>query len=149
MADAKDMKALIAFLLAVAPMVLLAEDSLDNAKERLRLLELERNDFRRPDHGTLPKDKEAERQQIIGILFLRDPLWKLQQELKAQLDAVAASKDSPDAMEDIGILKDAFAISEVLADEEPSAIKKACDQIRVSVLRKDKNGLTEVLEKYR
>jgi hypothetical protein len=143
------MKALLAVMLVVVPTILHAEESLEDAKERLRLLELERNDYRRPDHGTLPNDKEAERQQLIGFLFLRDPVWKLQQELKAQIDAVVAFKDSQDAMVNLDYLKEALAISEALADEEPSMINKACDQIRVSVLRRDKGELTAILEKYK
>ncbi len=145
----KTTRAFALLLIALLPLSLCAEEPLEEVRQRLHALEFERLDYRRPDQGTLPEDKELERQRLMGILYVRDPLWRLQEELRTQLTAVLELHGMEGAMPELECLREALASSTVLENEENEVIREECDRIRVFVLRKEREALRLLFDKYR
>ena len=85
---------LLAFLLVVLLPQVQADESaylgaLKVAHERFRVLESERNDYRKARTG-LPPAQEAERLHLLGQLLTDDPLWALSQQIQADISALSA-----------------------------------------------------------
>jgi hypothetical protein len=84
-----------------------AEDSpylaaLKATHERFRILDAERNDYRRlkPE---LPPAKEEERLRLLGQLLTDDPVWELSQQIQADITALVAVR--PQTPADVAIIE--------------------------------------------
>lgn len=68
------------------------QSSLRKARERLEVLEMQRNDYRRIKPGGLRPQllpaEEAERDRLLGQLLNDDPIWGLTRRLEVDLDAL-------------------------------------------------------------
>ena len=139
----------IAFVLHAEAQDSAYQTSLQQLRERLEELQIQRADYRkiRPDDRSpkLPPAQEAERYSLLGQLFSDDPIWALQQQLQADIDALAdASKPEVRAanravledLKDLGALISAFE-GRVPTREQADAMVAA---LRQFIARRDVDG---------
>ena len=80
-------------LLLVMTNAVLAEETEYQAKirrlhQQLQTLDVERTDYRKAKPG-LPPGKEAERERLAGQLLIESPMWKLAEQVEADLQALS------------------------------------------------------------
>jgi len=85
--------------------------SLKVTRERFGFLEAHRNDYRKPK-PELPPTQEEERLRLLGQLLTDDPIWALQNQVQADIDALAVLRPRTPADDTIlEALKDILAIT--------------------------------------
>ena len=99
--------------------------------ERLRVLEAERHDYRKPKPG-LPPAEEEERLRLLGQLLTDDPVWILAQQIQADISALVALRpQSPADVATIDALKELLAIT--AGFEERATTRAQAEQFAVSL----------------
>jgi hypothetical protein len=112
------------------------------AHERLRILNVERNDYRKREPG-LPPEQETERLRLLGQLQTDDPIWALGQQIQADITALADARSQTAA--DAAIienLKDLLAITSSFEDRATTRAQAEAfaTALRQFVARRDVAG---------
>ena len=140
-------RAVLSFLFVALLLQAHADDSpyrisLTSSHERYRVLNAERNDYRKPKPG-LPPAQEDERLRLLGQLLTEDPVWALQQQLQADIDALlAVHPQTPADAAILSSLKDLLAITS-LVEDRPTTRAQAeqfAIALRQFIARRDVDG---------
>ncbi len=112
------------------------------AHERLRVLEAERQDYRK-SRPLLPAGKEEERLHLLGQLFGNDPVWVLSQQVQADISAISSlNPQLPADIATVDALKELLAI--ISGFEERATTDAQAEQfataLRQFVVRRDLPG---------
>ena len=140
-------QAALSFLFVALALRLQADDSpyqtgLRDVHERFRVLEVERNDYRKPKPELAPA-KEEERQRLLGQLLTDDPVWTLAEEIQADIAALTAIRTrTPDDDAILDSLKDLLAIASSLEERATThdQAKAFATALRQFVARRDAAG---------
>jgi len=137
------MKTLLFLLVILCMQVCLAADpGAETMRQNLAALELERNDYRKPNRELTP-EKEEDRQKIIGWLITNDPVWAIQQEVIAQLTGLALIQTATEVrMDEIDWRKEVLAkLKDIKSLDTSSITEKQAGELRALIVLKDKSGL--------
>jgi hypothetical protein len=84
---------------------------LEATRERLRVLDIERNDYRLEEPALAPAQEE-ERLRLLGKLLEEDPVWSISQQLQADISAlITQAVQTPEERALHDDLKDLLAIA--------------------------------------
>lgn len=134
--------ALLPLMVVFTMTAALANEEAIQMRKRLIELELERQDYRKPKQE-LPKDKEIERQAVIGWLYVNDGLWRLKEEVVFQINALAGSTINDDKRNlEIDKRKKALAIiADLMSRPETILTDIEVGELRALITIGDRIGL--------
>ena len=134
--------ALVSLMVVLSATTALPNEEVIQMRKRFAELEIERLDFRKPK-PELSKDKEKERQTVIGWLYVNDGLWRLKEEVISQINALASSKIDADRR-DVELSKrhKALAIvSELMSNADTELTEQELGQLRALIAIGDRERL--------